>query len=118
MNGKYLATNIDQLKEIADGKVLRKLNNILDDLNESRAESSKGKLVAYEIEGDNDSAFLNVFCLIKSENGFFYRSFELFKKRNKVEDELLSSAMYGLGFSDWHLDHFLDLRNLYLESKN
>lgn len=118
MNGKYLATDLEPLQTLGDGAVLNAINEFLANQNDGRPEDSKGELVAFEIENYEGSSFTAIRCLIKNENGFFYRSFEFFKKRNSVTDKLSDSAKYGLGFNEWNLDHFIELRQFYLDNKD
>jgi hypothetical protein len=115
MDGKYLASNIEPLKTIGDGKVLVALNDLM---NTDRFENVE--LVAYSING-NESRIIRIECLFKKEGKYgttiYFRNFDVYKRNNKLEDSLKLTADHGVGFGDYDLQNFIELRDFYLQSR-
>ena len=113
MDGKYLASNIGQLKTIGDGKALNAINDML---NSDRYKDVQ--LVGYSING-SEGRIVTVDCLFqhKKRETIYFRSFDFYKSTKKVEDNLQLSAKHGRGFSDHDLTCFIELRDFYLKNK-
>jgi hypothetical protein len=112
MDGRYLASNIGQLKIIGDGKVFVTINDLLN------SERFIGvELVAYEISG-SDKRIVTVNCLLKraGREVILFRRFDFYKATRRVEDDLKLTADYGIGIGDFDLISFSELRNWYLQS--
>jgi hypothetical protein len=116
MDGKYLASNIGPLKVMSEGKVFIAINDLF---NSERFE--KAEVVAYSITG-YESRIIRIECLLKKENLYgptlYFRNFDFYKSREKLEDSLKLTADYGAGFGDYDLQNYIKLRDFYLDSKN
>ncbi|MDR7237170.1 hypothetical protein [Neobacillus drentensis] len=115
MDGLYLASNIGPLKTIGNGKAFIAINDLL---NTDRFENVE--LVAYSIEG-NDGRIIRIECLLKKEGLYgptiYFRNFEFYKSRCRLEDSLKLTADYGVGFGDYDLQNFIKLRDFYFQNK-
>lgn len=110
MDGLYLASNIGPLKVIGDGKVYIAIHDLL---NSSRFENIE--LAAYTILGTEDR-IVSVKCLFKKDSGvLYYREFGYFKRTKNVCDDLKLTAENGIGFGDFDLYYFTELRDFYLQ---
>jgi hypothetical protein len=113
MDGKYLASNIAPLKVIGDGKVFIEINNLL---NSNRFENFE--LAAYTILG-NEDRIVSVKCLFRKISSItdygvlFFRTFDYYKGTKNVTDVLKSTGEYGIGFGDFDLYYFTELRDFY-----
>lgn len=112
MNGKYLGTDLEALKEIGEGKVFEYLNNFVNEANQNRNKTAR--LAAYEIRNDY-SSIAEIYCVFESENGLSFRSFAFYQS-GKIEDELKSSAEYGFGLHEVDMKRFLKLHEFYQQS--
>lgn len=112
MDGKYLASNIGPLKVIGDGKVFIAINDLL---NSNRFE--KVELVAYSIRG-SEGRIVTIECLFrnKQRETFYYRSFDFYRETGNIDDDLRLTADYGIGFCDYELTLFMQLRDFYLQN--
>jgi hypothetical protein len=109
MNKKYLASDLEPLKAIGEGKVLDFINNFIDGVNENR--ENKAELVAYVIK-DNDF-ISNMYCLFKTINGLLYREFTYCSNTKRVDDCLKKTAEYGIGIIEYSMEDFFELREFY-----
>jgi hypothetical protein len=116
MNVKYLATNIDPLKDIGDGKVFEAINAIISDRNEHITSAAKGELVAYEIQ-NMETPIVTINILIKSHNSLLFRNFNYFMRLGNLDDGLNDSAKYGFGIHYTKMEDFFKLRKFYLKNK-
>jgi hypothetical protein len=115
MDGKYLASNIGPLKVIGDGKAFITINDLL---NSNQFEDAE--LVAYSIR-DYESRIVNVDCLFNKfsspteRNILFFRSFDYYKRNESIVDDLKLTAEYGIGFADFEMERFIEIRDFYLQ---
>jgi hypothetical protein len=113
MDGKYLASNFGPLKALGEGKVFIVINDLL---NTNRFEDIE--MAAYSIR-ESESNIVIIECLFKSEGIYgptlYYRRFYFYKRHETVEDSLVETAKYGVGFGDFELQNFIKLRDFYLE---
>jgi hypothetical protein len=116
MNEKYLATNIEPLKAIGDGKVFEAINAIISDRNEHRTSEAKGELVAYKIQAIG-GPIVTINFLIENHNGLSFRKFEYYMWSGNVEDSLMGAAEYSFGIHYSVMEDFFELREFYLENK-
>ncbi|WP_147536067.1 hypothetical protein [Bacillus marasmi] len=118
MDGKYLATNLEPLKSIGDRKLFEEIIEFM-----TSRENRAPKLIAYSIQGIDEN-IVTVDCLFERHHKeinlktLYFRTFEYFRVTEDIYDVSKRSIEYGIGFSEYHLDSFVDLRNFYLESKN
>jgi hypothetical protein len=117
MDGKYLATNIGPLKTIGEGKVF---NAITDLLNSDRFEGVE--LAAYSIR-ESESRVVGIDCLFKKYSHhterdiLSFRTFDFYRRTGNVNDYLKQTAEHGIGFTDYELNKFMELRDFYLQNK-
>lgn len=116
MDGKYLASNIEPLVSLADGRVYQVITAILDACNVNKTGADKGELVANKIVG-SEKGITRIDCLINTTYGLHYRSFNLFIKTGTIDDDLKQSASYGYGIHDLMMDRFIKFREWYLQNK-
>ncbi|SDM18249.1 hypothetical protein [Bacillus sp. OK048] len=113
MDGKYLASNTGPLKVIGEGKVFITINDLL---NTDRFKMVE--LAAYTIRG-SESRIVSINCLFKKEGEhdsvLFYRSFDFYKRHGMVDDDLKLTAEHGIGFGDFDIYNFTQLRDFYRE---
>jgi hypothetical protein len=114
VNEKYLATDLEPLKEIGDGKVLEVINNLLNYYNEDNEKTAE--LAAYNLKCDYK--IVDIYCLFKSINGLEYRRFTYYPTTKSVDDDLMQTAKYGLGIHYVELERYMKLRDFYLEKTN
>lgn len=113
-NEKYLATDLEPLKAIGEGKVMEVINNILKSYNKDI--EIPAVLAAYNIRCDY--TIVTIYCLFNTKNGFMYRSFEYYPDAENVDDNLRITAEYGLGIHYVELERYMKLRDFYLEQIN
>jgi hypothetical protein len=113
VNGKYLASNIEPLKVLGEGKVFNAINDLL---NSNRFKDVS--LTAYSI-CESESRIPTIECLFKTEGKYgptlYFRRFDFYKHNGNVEDDLALTAKHGVGFADFDLQNFIKLRDFYLE---
>jgi hypothetical protein len=116
MNGKYLATNIEPLQSTADGKVLETINKLLAARNKHT--EHKVELVAYSISGF-ERGIVTIDCLIerKGRKTLFFRRYDFYKETGTIDDDIKQTADYGIGFAQYDVNNFLELRDFYLQNK-
>lgn len=117
MDGKYLASNIGPLKVIGNGKVFISINDLL---NSDRFECAE--LAAYSIS-ESESRVVGIDCLFKKYSQhterdiLSFRTFDFYKRTGNVNDYLKQTADHGIGFTDYELNKFMELRDFYLQNK-
>jgi hypothetical protein len=115
MDGKYLASNIGPLKTIGEGKSFIAINDLLN--------SFEGvELAAYSIH-ESESRVVGIDCLFKEfskhteRDIFSFRPFDFYKSTRNTDDALKLTADYGVGFTDYDMNRFMELRDFYLKYK-
>jgi hypothetical protein len=107
----HLAGNLEPVKAIGNGIVIDSINNVL-------ADRDNTKMVAYSINSSGTFDEVNVIFETsrKYGNRLSFRSFEYFRKLDKLKDQTLFFAEYAVGISEFTMEDFQNLQSFYQKS--